>query len=221
MIWRSVLSSPVATLLLLGGLLSVLVVTGVTAGFDRSVLDTVMQADGSLLIHDVARVVVVVGQYRLVEPVVVAVAGWAAYRTRRWRVLAGPSAGLLLLDGGMWLLKHVSGRTAPSGGFDHLLGAGTSFPSGHAASATVSLFLLAEALAVALGWTRQTTRVAWACAATMSALVGVSAVLLGWHWPTDVVGGWIAGAAAFLAAQRMADTAPAERAVPVSAGRGL
>jgi hypothetical protein len=81
MIRRAAPSSPVAALLLLLGLLSVLVVAGATAGFDRSVLDTAMQADRPPLIHDMARVVVVVGQYRLVEPVVVALNGWAAWRT--------------------------------------------------------------------------------------------------------------------------------------------
>jgi undecaprenyl-diphosphatase len=224
MIRRAAPSSPVAALLLLLGLLSVLVVAGATAGFDRSVLDTAMQADRPPLIHDMARVVVVVGQYRLVEPVVVALNGWAAWRTRQWRVLVLSSAGLLILDGGMWLLKHVSGRTAPRSGLDHLLAGGTSFPSGHAASATVSLLLIAEALAVGLGWTRRTTRVAWAVAATVSALVGISAVVLGWHWPTDVVGGWIAGAAAFLAAHRILDAPPSASAEPaalVTAGRNL
>jgi len=218
------LSGPVAALLVAGGLLSLLVVTGATVGVDQAILTPLNRADGVLLVHDLARVIVVAGQYRLVEPVVLAVAGWAAYRTRRWRDLAVTAGALLALDGGAWVLKHAVGRTAPRTGLDHLLAGGTSFPSGHVATATVSTLLIVQVLAGARGWTRQSARNAWWVAAAVSVLVGVAAVVLAWHWPTDVVGGWIAGAAVFLAAQRLFDASSAPAADPqtvlVAAGDG-
>jgi undecaprenyl-diphosphatase len=64
----------------------------------------------------------------------------------------------------------------------------SSFPSGHAASSMIFYLTLALALAPP----RQ--RRAWALAAILvSLLVGASRVMLGVHWPSDVIGGWSFG----------------------------
>ena len=60
-----------------------------------------------------------------------------------------------------------------------------SFPSGHAAGN----MMIFGALAMLAG-----TRRAFAAAAAMIALIGVSRVWLGVHWPSDVSAGWIEGA---------------------------
>lgn len=75
----------------------------------------------------------------------------------------------------------------------------SSFPSGHAfLSATVYL-----TLAALLARTQPDRRVkafVLAVAVTLTALIGVSRVYLGVHWPTDVLAGWTLGAAwAFVA----------------------
>lgn len=72
----------------------------------------------------------------------------------------------------------------------HLVAVKTSsFPSGHAASSMI--FYLAVALALTAG--RPWSRPATAGAVLLSLLIGTSRVMLGVHWPSDVIGGWAFG----------------------------
>ena len=64
-----------------------------------------------------------------------------------------------------------------------------SFPSGHAASSMV--FYLA--LAIILAGPGRHRFAAAAAAIALSLLIGTSRVMLGVHWPSDVVGGWVFG----------------------------
>ena len=66
-----------------------------------------------------------------------------------------------------------------------------AFPSGHTTNATAvvvtSAYLLVRAGLIA-------PPVAGAAVIALCAATGASRVALGWHWGTDVVGGWFAGA---------------------------
>lgn len=64
-----------------------------------------------------------------------------------------------------------------------------SFPSGHAASSMIFYLALALALAAGTRWQRP----AAAAAVLLSLLIGTSRVMLGVHWPSDVIGGWTFG----------------------------
>lgn len=78
-----------------------------------------------------------------------------------------------------------------------------SFPSGHSAGA-ITFFL---ALALLLTH-RRSDRLRWAAATVavaLAMLVGISRVMLGVHWPSDVVGGWAFGALWVIVTLRLAE----------------
>jgi len=65
----------------------------------------------------------------------------------------------------------------------------SSFPSGHATSSMIFYTSLALILTANTRWHRP----AVAGAIAISLLIGLSRVMLGVHWPSDVIGGWSFG----------------------------
>ena len=96
---------------------------------------------------------------------------------------------------GFWavsLLKDFFDRPRPSI-VEHLsVPSSTSFPSGHAANSTIVYILVAVAL-----FSMIPGKYARFClisgAFILAALIGISRIALGVHWPSDVLGGWIFG----------------------------
>jgi undecaprenyl-diphosphatase len=110
---------------------------------------------------------------------------------RRWRLTAyllATGAGELVLDP---VLKALVGRLRPVVAHPIAHGNGNSFPSGHALGSIVcygALFLVF--LPAARGvWRRVLTTVI----VTLIAAIGISRLLLGVHYISDVLGGWALG----------------------------
>lgn len=125
---------------------------------------------------------------------IVTLALWRLGRRAQAVVLLAFVVVAQLVDAGF---KAVIGRPRPELGVVVDYVHASSFPSGHATMAP-AVWLTVAALA---GRAFPKLRVlAWAMAGLVVALVGISRVYLGVHWPTDVLAGWILGASLALAA---------------------
>ena len=130
--------------------------------------------------------------------VMVAFAAWLFLRRKRPRAALAMLVTVPLAGVTASLLKEAFSRPRPSV-VPHLdLVTSFSYPSGHAANAMVVLLLGALLLA-------RRGRGLWIALAILTALViGVSRTLLGVHYPTDLLGGWLLGIAFALAGWRVA-----------------
>lgn len=138
-----------------------------------------------------AREVTALGSSTVVLLVISSVAGYL-YLERRHGLL---SLVLVSTYGGMALstaLKEAFGRPRPSV-VPHLVAVSSpSFPSGHSLVSAVAYLTLGALLARATT-DRATKAYCIGLAATLTALIGVSRIYVGVHYPTDVLAGWIAG----------------------------
>ncbi len=115
----------------------------------------------------------------------------ALVRRRRFRdallVAAAGSAELLT-----FVIRLATERPRPTPDLIRVIesGPGTSFPSGHAADAAALAIVVAHVVTPRAG---RRAAVAGGLAVLVAAS-GISRVYLGAHWPTDVIGGYLAGA---------------------------
>jgi membrane-associated phospholipid phosphatase len=146
----------------------------------------------------IAKVFNVLGLVYLTLPVRIAVAGFLVLR-RRWWHLASFATAVVLSEVLIGLLKGIYGRARPP---DSLVAtSGSSFPSGHAIAASVTVVAAVIALVPA---GRQRTW--WALAAVMfSILMGLSRAYLGAHWLSDAVAGILLGTSCALLATLLVD----------------
>lgn len=153
-------------------------------GTDRAILDAIHKA-GAPLRFEIAGAVTHLGAY----PVILgfALLGLIALlvrgESRRALLLT-----LLVTTGPLFveLQKNWFGRLRPHDQ-DHLVALQSyAFPSGHSANAL--LIWLGLALLVVEG--PRPRRLAIAGALAVAATVGFSRMVLGVHWPSDVIGGW-------------------------------
>jgi undecaprenyl-diphosphatase len=115
------------------------------------------------------------------------VAGWLWYRGRG-RFAAGLLMVILVGRGLSEVQKYWIARARPALEPHLVVVKTSSFPSGHATSSMIFYLTLAIALTPP-AW----RRAAAACAILLSLLVGSSRLMLGVHWPSDVIGGWSFG----------------------------
>lgn len=138
------------------------------------------------------------------EPAVLISAGFATAAILWWRgrgrlalsLLAVTLVGRALAE----LQKYEIARVRPDVEQHLVLVQTSSFPSGHATSSMI--FYLSFALAIAAGtrWLKP----AAAVAILLALAIGTSRVMLGVHWPSDVIGGWSFGALWVLLTLRVA-----------------
>ncbi|MFY0526277.1 phosphatase PAP2 family protein [Archangium gephyra] len=170
-----------------------------TQHFDERVLLSLRRADnpaeprGPPWLAEAARDVTALGGVSVLALVVGAVGGFLAL-VRRWRTLAlvvGSTVGGALVN---TLLKSLFARPRPTV-VPHLTHVLTeSFPSGHAMLSAI-VYLTLGALLAQLVERRWLRAYLVGVALMFTLLIGLTRVYLGVHYPTDVLGGWMAGLA--------------------------
>jgi undecaprenyl-diphosphatase len=183
-----------AAALLLGALLDTIDSGSALARWDQSVAGWGADHESSVSV-DVLRVVTDLGGTLLVTIVVIALGAY------EWFVRRRPASALFLgvvLVGIVVVnnaLKWMIMRDRPD--IDQLVGsAGSSFPSGHTATAAAVWAAIALVLGLQVG--RRGRVVLAAAAIGIACGVAASRALLGVHWLTDVIGGLVVGWAWFL-----------------------
>ena len=113
------------------------------------------------------------------------VVGWLHGWRRATALLLVTAVGRLLVTGQKYGIQRLRPEDQ-----EHLVTVSTpSFPSGHAAGSMIVYLSLALVLASGTRWKWPAVSVALA----LAFLIGFSRMVLGVHWPTDVVGGWAFG----------------------------
>lgn len=91
------------------------------------------------------------------------------------------------------VVKTLLGRARPDPAFAAMVQEGLSFPSGHASMS--ALFYLTVGVLVAQRHERLRVRAfLMGVAAVMAGMIGVTRIMLGVHWASDVIAGWAFGA---------------------------
>ena len=163
-------------------------------------------AGGDPALVTVAKGLSLLGDPRLLIPAMLVVAAWLWWRGHRHSALT-LMAVTLVGRGVNSLVKLDVARPRPDLEPHLMIEHSNSFPSGHAAGSMIFFLTLALLLAHRGSWRR------WAAAAAVlvAMLVGLSRIMLGVHWPSDVVGGWAFGALWVLVTLRMAEDLIARR----------
>lgn len=153
---------------------------------DRGIYEA-LYAGGRPALILVARVFTFLGEPTILIGAGFLVAAWLWYR-QRGRFALGLLLVILVGRGLAEVQKYWIARARPTLEPHLVVVKTSSFPSGHATSSMIFYLTLALALAPP-AW----RRIAAAGAILLSLLIGTSRVMLGVHWPSDVVGGWSFG----------------------------
>jgi undecaprenyl-diphosphatase len=132
------------------------------------------------------------GGIGVLSAVTLAVVGFLVLTRKRHAAAAVAVAvlgGLLLSQALKWGFARPRPDLVPHGQTVYT----QSFPSGHAMLSAV-VYLTLGALLARTQPRRRVKLYFLAVAGVLTAVVGVSRVYLGVHWPTDVLGGWAVGA---------------------------
>jgi undecaprenyl-diphosphatase len=121
----------------------------------------------------------------------------AGHRPAAGMLACGVALGVALTE----LVKYSVARPRPPGAGQYAQDLNVSFPSGHA-SAGIDLFLLLGLILTRLGHAQARpwmTRTGWTLV-VLGPMIGVTRLVLGVHWPSDILGGWAYGSVAALIA---------------------
>jgi undecaprenyl-diphosphatase len=170
--------------------LAVVWLTMLTLGrgpLDQSIYHA-LYAGGRPALVTTARIFTALGEPTVLIGAGFIIASWL-WRQGRARLALVLMCVILIGRGLSEVQKYEIARARPTLEPHLVLVETSSFPSGHAASSMIFYLTIALALTARSHW----RWIAAAGAVILSLLIGTSRVMLGVHWPSDVVGGWSFG----------------------------
>ncbi|HEX8400294.1 MAG TPA: phosphatase PAP2 family protein [Allosphingosinicella sp.] len=160
-----------------------LLTNGPEGGWDPAVLRWFLADHGSAIVRP-ASLLTELGGWKVLVPVGLVAFGILAVKRRRRAALL-----LFMLFGGRLLVelqKLLIDAPRPPDAAHLIAVESPGFPSAHSANSMITF--LAIALLVPVIQRRRAMAVA--IGATLALLIGLSRLVLGVHWPSDVIGGW-------------------------------
>jgi undecaprenyl-diphosphatase len=154
---------------------------------DRSIYEA-LYAGGRPALVFTAHALTVLGEPTVLVAVGFLVAAWL-WHLGRGRFALALLVVILLGRALSEVQKYTIARARPTLEPHLVVVKTSSFPSGHSTSSMIFYLTLALALTTD-GHRRRLFAIA---AVTLSLLIGISRVMLGVHWPSDVIGGWSFG----------------------------
>ena len=115
------------------------------------------------------------------------------YRGVRLGVALAPVFALGVAGTTVGVVKNIVGRSRPPVSLHLVSESDASFPSGHATDSTAVLLTLALVVAVFVLRRPIIRALTVAASGLLAAGIGASRLVLGVHWPTDVLAGWALG----------------------------
>jgi len=191
--WRFIVA-----IVVLAGVWLAMLLNG-TGSLDRTLYEALYAGDRPALLL-AARIFTALGEPTVLVTAGFLVAGWIWWKRHPHLALAI----LLIVLIGRGLAeaqKYMIARARPDLEPHLVVVKTSSFPSGHATSSMIFYLTVALALTMGTRWHRP----AAAAAILLSLLIGTSRVMLGVHWPSDVIGGWAFGMLWVLVTLRLAE----------------
>jgi undecaprenyl-diphosphatase len=147
-----------------------------------------------------ARVMTFLGEPTLLIAAGFVFAGWLLWQGHR-RLPVALLLIILIGRGLSEIQKYWIARVRPDLEPHLVIVQTSSFPSGHATSSMIFCLTVVLSLTHGKNWRRY----AIAGAILLSVLIGLSRIMLGVHWPSDVIGGWSFGLLWVLLTLRLAE----------------
>jgi undecaprenyl-diphosphatase len=191
----------IAFLALAGLWLAMLVYGGPDEAWDRQVFAEIHGGTEQSVIRWAGLVTQLGGWIPLTVIGIAAVAFLAVKRRRRAALLL-----VMLFVGRMAVELHklLTGTPRPPIAGEVLVDASLSFPSGHAANSMITYVAVALLVPVA----QRNRAIAVVLAISLSIVIGLSRIVIGVHWPSDVIGGWAFGLLWVVIFMRLASARP-------------
>ncbi len=150
------------------------------------------------LLVSVSRVITEIGSPVVLALIAVLAASVLWMRGQRLALALAPGLSLVVAGVSAGVAKGIVGRGRPPVALHLVAESDASFPSGHATDSTAMLVTLSLIVAMYV-FRRPIARcLSVVSGVLLSAAIGVSRLVLGVHWPTDVIAGWAMGLLAAL-----------------------